>query len=539
MYELKNPIINGYYPDPSIIRVGNDFYLVCSSFEMFPGIPLFHSKDLAHWEQLCNVMSFENNFHVEKGCGVGGVMAPTIRYNNGTFYIINANFADKGNYIVTAKDPKGPWSAPHWMNDVPGIDASIFFDTDGSCYVVGTGDVWDNGTGVKERGIWIAQYDIENFRVKGEPFTIWNSAMRGGSAPEAPHLYHIGDYYYLMIAEGGTEHYHSVMIARSKELFSFFEGNPANPVMTHRHMGFTCPIINVGHADLVELEDKSWYAVMLGSRLIEGKCKNLGRETFICPVIWERGWPLFSPESGKIEWSYKGPESLIETTYAPESEIDDFNNGELPMHMVFWGTPGSNFYEISDSRLKLKCIHQTLCDDLKPMAMDGVLSDDNYAAFVSRRQRDPQTCITASMSFYPNGSETAGIAAVQAMNHQLHIERALSNGKQVIQIVVITADYNRPPYFPGFESTTHREVLTEVPYDEKNVILQLDIENEDFTIRYGKEESMLSELYKFDGTVINPEKVGCMCGTLLGMYATGNGADVDNTAEFDWFKCEI
>ena len=144
----------------------------------------------------------------------------------------------------------------------------------------------------------------------GDPVTIFNSALRVGASPESPHLYHIGDYYYLMIAEGGTEHYHAVMVARSKEIFGFYEGNPANPVMTHRHMGFTCPIINVGHADLVELEDGSWYAVMLASRLIDKKCKNLGRETFICPVVWEREWPLFSPETGKVEWEYDAPASL-------------------------------------------------------------------------------------------------------------------------------------------------------------------------------------------------------------------------------------
>lgn len=290
--KLKNPIIPGYYPDPTICRVGDDYYLACSSFEMSPAIPIFHSKDLANWEQIGNAMTPENGFHVEKNTLVGGVMAPTLRYNDGLFYIINTNFSDKGNYIITAEDPAGPWSEPHWLTDVPGIDASIFFDDDGQAYIMGTGDVWDNGAGGKERGIWLAKYDMEHFKMAGEPVTIFNSALRVGSSPEAPHLYHIGDYYYLIIAEGGTEHYHAVMVARSKEIFGFYEANPANPVMTHRHMGFTSPIINVGHADLVELPDGSWYAVMLASRLIDKAYKNLGRETFICPVVWERDWPV-------------------------------------------------------------------------------------------------------------------------------------------------------------------------------------------------------------------------------------------------------
>lgn len=536
MNQLTNPIIPGYYPDPSICRVGEDFYLVCSSFEMCPGLPVFHSKDLAHWEQICNALLPENGFHMERNCGVGGVMAPTLRYHNGTFYIINANFADKGNYIITAANPAGPWSEPHWMTDVPGIDASLFFDKDGQAYVIGTGDVWDNGTGVKERGIWMAKYDIDNFKMMGEPVTIFNSALRCGSAPEAPHVYHIGEYYYLVTAEGGTEHYHAVMVARSKEVLGFYEGNPANPVMTHRHMGFKSPFINIGHADLVDLEDGSWYAVMLGSRLIDEKYKNLGRETFICPITWERDWPLFSPETGKLEKTYDAPASLPWTEYPAETEIDDFEQQELPMHLVFWGCPGRDFYKIEDSKLKMKCISQTLDAELMPMLMDGTLHDDRYAAFLSRRQRSINAAITTAMKFVPDKTESAGIAAVQAMNHQLHIERAAADGKQVIRAVLITADYNQPPYFPGFTSTTNRQILKQIEWNQANVILRLEMKAEAFTVLYGETEEMLQELCSVDGGLINPEKVGCMCGTLLGMYATGNGTDSENTAEFDWFK---
>lgn len=534
--KLQNPIIPGFYPDPTICRVGKDFYLACSSFEMFPGIPIFHSEDLVHWEQIGNALGAENHFHMERNSGVGGLMAPTLRYHNGTFYILNANFADKGNYIVTAKDPAGPWSEPHWLTDIPGIDASLFFDNDGKAYVMGTGDCWDNGAGVMERGIWVAQYDIENFKRTSEPVTIFNSALRGGSAPEAPHIYHIGDWYYLIIAEGGTEHYHAVMAARSRTVDGFYEGNPANPVMTHRHMGFTCPIINVGHADLVELEDGSWYAVMLGSRLIDKKYKNLGRETFICPVVWEREWPLFSPDTGRVEWSYDAPESLEQVSYDKPNGTDDFDEEKLPLYMVTWGTPGSSFYKIEDSCLKLKCIPQILEKELEPMRMDGVLSDENYAAFIGRRQCAVNASITAKMHFSPRETESAGIAAIQAMNHQLHIERAVEEGMQTLRAVLVTAEYNKPPYFPGFESKTSSKVLKSTPWESGDIVLKLDMEGENFTILYGTDEEHLEELCKVDGGLINPEKVGCMCGTLLGMYATGNGMDSDNCAEFDWFK---
>ena len=356
---LNNPIISGYYPDPSICRVGDDFYLVNSSFELWPGLPVFHSKDLIHWEQIANAVGPENDFHVERNCGVGGLMAPTLRYSNGKFYIINANFADKGNDIITADNPRGPWSSIHWLEDVPGIDASIFFDNDGKCYIIGTGNVWDNGTGEKERGIWLAEYDIEKFKLIGEPVCIYNSALRGGASPEAPHIYKKGEYYYLLTAEGGTEHYHAVMVARSKELFGFYEGNPANPVLTHRQMGFDVDIANVGHADLVELEDGSWYAVMLASRLIDGNHKNLGRETFICPVTWERDWPVFSAKSGRLDWEYPAP-NLKEEIYAKENAFDDFDNNKLPLYWTFWGKPQKDMYSIEDSSLILKCIAQGL-----------------------------------------------------------------------------------------------------------------------------------------------------------------------------------
>ena len=534
--KLKNPLIPGYYPDPSICRVGDDFYLVCSSFELYPGIPIFHSRDLVHWEQIGNVMTEDNDFHVELSYGANGVMAPTIRYHDGTFYIINANFCDKGNYIVTAKDPAGPWSGIHWLDDVPGIDASIFFDDDGQCYIMGTGNVWDNGTGVKERGIWLAKYDIEHFRMAGEPYTIWNSALRGAASPEAPHLYHIGEYYYLIIAEGGTEHYHSVAVARSKELFSFYEGNPANPVMTHRHMGFKAPIINVGHADLVDLPDGSWYAVMLGSRLIEGAHKNLGRETFICPVVWEREWPLFSPETGKIEWEYPAPASLPETVYPEENARDEFDDPVLPPYFTYWGRPYERYDRIEDSKLKIRCIARPLEADLSPVSFEAKKDRTAYAAFIARRQRQPKAAATARMHFLPSGKEEAGLAVLQAFDHKLRVMRCEEDGRQLLKVVLDTSDFTGLPFLPGFTSTKKHTVIKEADYPSADVVLRITMDDEDFRVLYGDSEESLTELCAVDGRTINPEKVGCMVGTMIGMYASANGEESTNCAEFEFFE---
>lgn len=535
MSKLHNPIIPGFYPDPSICRVDDDYYIVCSSFELSPAVPVFHSKDLVNWEQICYAFTPDNGFHMEKNCMNGGIMAPTIRYHEGTFYIMNMNYSDAGNYIITATDPAGPWSKPHWLTDVPGIDASLFFDDDGQCYVIGTAQCWPKEGGGIRQGVWVAKYDIENFKVVGETVPIFGGAFAGAASPEAPHLYHIGEYYYLMIAEGGTEHYHSETIARSKDVFGPYENNPANPLITHRHMGFRCPIGNVGHADLVELPDGSWYAVMLASRLIDGVSKNLGRETFICPVVWERGWPLFSPETGKLEWEYDAPACLPEHPFAAKPATDDFSSENLNLDWSVWGTPYVKFHEIADSQLTIRCIHQKLIEPLRQMGTESADSRIYFAPFLCQRQIQPNETIATRMHFAPRGSESAGLATVQAMNHQIHFQLANVDGVKKLQLLQFTADYYLPPYIPGFSAETHRTVLAETEWTGESVVLQLKLEGNRYTASYGADEDSLTVLGVADALNVNPEKVGCMVGTMLGVFATGNGEDVDNAAKFDYF----
>ena len=445
------------------------------------------------------------------------------------------NYSDRGNFIITAKDPAGPWPQPHWLPGVPGIDASIFFDHDGKCYVMGTAQCWPNETGGIRQGVWVAAYDIENFRVIGEPVPIYGGAFAGAASPEAPHIYHIGEYYYLMIAEGGTEHFHSETIARSKNIFGPYENNPANPLITHRHMGYRCPIGNVGHADLVELPDGSWYAVMLASRLIDGVSKNLGRETFICPVEWERGWPLFTPETGKLEWRYDAPACLPEHKCVPKQAVDDFDHEKLNLDWSAWGTPYGEFYHISDSKLAIRCIRQSLVEELRQMGTESPDSRVYYAPFLAQRQIQPRETVRTRMTFAPEGNESAGLAAVQAMNHQIHFQMANVDGVRKIQILLFTADYHLPPYIPGFTAETHRKVLAEADWSEDSVVLQLDLDGNRCTASFGTDEEHLTVLDVADLLVINPEKVGCMVGTMLGVFATGNGETVENSASFDYF----
>lgn len=536
--KIKNPIIPGFYPDPSICRVGDDFYMVCSSFEMYPGIPVFHSKDLANWEQLGYAMENENGFHVEANIFAGGVMAPTIRYHEGLFYIINCNFCDDGNFIVTAENPAGPWSEPHWLTDVPGIDASIFFDEDGKAYIMGTGNVVARADGIMDRGIWAAEYDIHNFKMLGEPVAIWDSALRNAASPEAPHIYKVGDYYYLMIAEGGTEHYHAVTVARSKEVLGWYEGNPANPIMTHRQFGFDYPIANVGHADLVDTPNGNWYAVVLASRTIEGIHKNLGRETYICPVIWERDWPVFSPKSGKIDWEYPADADLPWTEYKDDVVIkDDFEDEKLALCWNFWGTPYEDFWQISDSHLRLKCLKRSITEPLKPMIMDAPKVYDDCISFVGRRQVHVDFEAACEMSFLPEAKESAGMIVMQASNHQYRVERVQEDGKQLLRLVLVTADFEIPAYMPGFTSVTHEKVLAQVPWEQEKVVLKFAAKGQDYNFYYGDNVKNLQPLYEHaDGKLINPEIIGGMVGTLLGMFASGNGIESEKEAAFDWFS---
>lgn len=539
--KIKNPIIPGFYPDPSICRAGDDFYLVCSSFELYPGVPLFHSKDLANWESIGYVMTKENGFHVKANTFTGGVMAPTIRYADGTFYVINANFSEKGNYIVTAKDPKGPWSEPHWLEDVPGIDASLFLDTDGKAYIIGTGNVVERADGSMERGIYLCEFDLEQMKTVGKPAAIWDSALRGASAPEAPHLYHIGEYYYLIIAEGGTEHFHSVTVARSKALWGWYEGNPANPVMTHRHMGYQCDISNVGHADLIETPDGNWYAVMLASRTIDGYYKNLGRETFICPVIWERDWPVFSPQTGRLELEYDADETLPWTTYKSYNEKDDFTEDSLGQEWCFWGTPYGDFAKMSESRLYLKCLPRKINEPLKCLLDESQNSRrDDCVSFVGRRQTDISFEASCKMEFLPIESETAGIVIMQASNHQYRLERGIYEGKEELRLILSQTEMDVPPHFPNFTSTTKETVLAKTSYMKESVILKLVVNGQKYDFYYGTDEDSLTLLYEnADGKLINPEIVGCMTGTVLGMFASGNGKVSEHYAAFDWFSYTV
>ena len=373
----------------------------------------------------------------------------------------------------------------------------------------------------------------------GERHDIWNCALHDAPSPEAPHIYRKDGWYYLMIGEGGTEHWHAVSFARAKNIFDWYEGNPANPVMTHRHFGYTHPIDNVGHADLVELADGSWYAVMLGSRIIGGQYKNLGRETYICEVIWERGWPIFAPGSGKIDWTIPAPKSLPWTPYPEKPARDDFDSEQLDLQWSFWGVPYQDFWRIADGALHLRCLPRPIDRPVRPMSRAGgapaLPPRDDCAAVVLRRQQDVSFDAFTRLSFTPKGNETAGLLIMQASNNHFRVELMQEGGRQYLRAVEVVSCKLRP-FAPDYKPDTVITELARAEWQGGDVVLCLKVRGQEHSFYYGTDEANLQPLYLgADGRRINQEVDGGMVGTCLGMFASANGAESENEAVFDYF----
>lgn len=382
--QIANPVLRGMHPDPSICRAGNKYYLVNSTFAYAPGVPVFESEDLLSWKQIGHVLERESQLDLD-GLEVSeGIFAPTLRYHNGKFYVITTNEGRCGNFYVTADQPEGPWSDPVYLPDAKGIDPSLYFENN-KCYYIGQQHKKD----AKYFGdceIWIQELDPKQGKLVGKSHAVWDGAAKNAVWPEGPHLYKKGDWYYLMIAEGGTEHEHSISIARSREIFGPYESCKNNPVFTHRHLGRRYPIQNIGHADLVETEDGSWYAVMLGTRMLDGRCA-LGRETFLIPVIWEDDWPVFYAGEGKV------PVPVItkkrEKTVVWEEELD------LSCVMLRKVLP-PGVRDVKDGKLYLSC---------KTESLNGT----GIPSYIGVRVEEYDFSLETVMDFIPKEGDEAGL----------------------------------------------------------------------------------------------------------------------------------
>ncbi|MFA9556776.1 glycoside hydrolase family 43 protein [Evansella sp. AB-rgal1] len=512
MKTFKNPILPGFYPDPSICRVGEDYYLVTSSFAYFPGVPIFHSRDLVNWEQIGHVLDRPSQLPLE-GQGVSrGIFAPTIRYHDGVFYMITTNVGAGGNFFVTAKDPAGPWSDPYYL-DAPGIDPSLFFDEDGKVYYHGTRPAPEGEKYSGNWEVWLQELDLETKKLIGEPIGLWRGALRDVIWPEGPHIYKVDDYYYLMISEAGTGHHHAVSIARSKTITGPYEGNPGNPILTHRHLGKEYPIVNVGHCDLVETQHGEWWAVGLASRIYGGYYRNLGRETYLLPVIWEDGWPIMSPGTGKLEMEYPLP-TLPEGKSVIPSVCDHFDNVKLDLKYNFLRSAEGEFYSLSERPgfLRLK---------LRPQK----LSELDTPSFVGRRQQHIDFATSTVMEFTPEKeNEEAGIVLLQSNEfHFRFVFTKKRDGESVVRLVKCAGG--------------EEEVLQEMPLNVSKLYLKVAARGQDYSFYVGETSDSFEPLMEnVDGRILSTDVAGGFVGAELGLYASSNGESSDNKAYFDWFE---
>ncbi len=506
---IVNPILKGFYPDPSICRAGDDFYMVTSSFAFFPGVPVFRSRDLKNWEQIGHVLTRPEQLPLDSRHISGGIYAPTVRYHDGLFYMITTNVDGVGDFVCTAEDPAGPWSDMHVLSGVPGIDPSLFWDDDGTCWMCGND--WSKGCGV----LWAAKMDTERFCLTTERFELWRGAMADAWAPEAPHLYKKDGVYYLMIAEGGTEFYHSVTIAASDTLPGSFEGFRGNPILTHRHLGRGYPISNTGHADLVQTKDGQWYMVLLASRPYGGYHLNMGRETFITPVDWSGRWPVVNPGVGRVEWTCPAPD--LAPCPFPERDTDDLRS----MVWNFLGTPGpgGDPVGVRDARrLDIRCTALSMI----PRHGEDPEGRRHALGFYGRRQQHMSFRAQVSVRVPEAEGASCGLVLLQNDFASLRLDLTRTEGGN-ISLRAVKA------WRSGEEEWT--EAVFGSSEGEERMRLMLLADRQDVSlwadgICIGRENAGF----------LGSESCGGFVGAYIGMYASGNGRDLAECAEFEGFS---
>jgi alpha-N-arabinofuranosidase len=345
----------------------------------------------------------------------------------------------------------------------------------------------------------------------GEPRVLWDGALKKAIWAEAPHIYKIDGRYYLMIAEGGTAHDHAVTIARSDKVTGPYEPNPRNPILTHRHLGLDYPIVGTGHADLVDTPSGEWWLVCLAMRPYGGYYYNLGRETFLVPVCWEEGWPVVSPGTGRVEFTYPVP-NLPEQTWPTPSPCDNFDFSTLGLHWNSLRTPPDEFMSLSErpGYLRLR---------LRPQKM----SEQTNPSFVGRRQQQIHFAVQTKLDFTPQGEdECAGLTLAQ--NHDFHFLFVVTKEAETIVRLIKRAD--------GVE-----DVLAEQPIQSGEMFLKVEAHEQDYHFFFANQPGKWQVLAEsIDGRILSTPVAGGFVGAYIGMYASSNGQHSSNHADFDWFE---
>lgn len=478
--QYENPILRGFHPDPSICRVGGDYYLVVSSFEYFPGLPIYHSRDLVNWEQIGNCLQRAEEFPLLPVGDSGGMWAPTIRWYEGKFYV-TATLEGYGNFIVTAEEPAGRWSSPVWLPEIGGIDPSLYFE-DGHAYYC-TNDRLDGSEMISMQEI-----DPETGRIIGERRALWSGTK--AHFLEAPHVYRIGGWYYLLVAQGGTFFTHMANIARSRHLWGPYEECPHNPILTNM-CDQTWQVQCSGHADLFEDAQGNWWVVHLGIRLARRTMTHLGRETFLTPVRWEDGWPMCGSDRYAV-LAGEGPLTAPQQPVRPF--VADMSRTDWEPQWIFLRRPDM-------------VAHKRLPGCMLLTPAEKTLRDQN-PTFAALRPLDFD-CVTETVfSFSPEKpGDEAGLAV--RLDKQFHITCTvgLAETGRVLTL--------------AFQAEDVHHMVARQTIPEGEVTLRMTADREKYVLEYAVADAAMQRLGQVSTRFVATEFMGrSFTGTVIGLYAT-------------------
>jgi xylan 1,4-beta-xylosidase len=510
-----NPILAGFYPDPGICRVHDKFYLVNSSFSYFPGLPIFESTDMVNWKQIGHVIDRPEQLDLKLAVSKG-LYAPTIRYNKRFFYVVCTNVDAGGNFLVTAKNPAGPWSNPIWLPEIEGIDPDIYFDDDGKVYITHNGPP-PNNISVHEghRAIYMMEFDLEKSKTVGESKLVVNGGTDMSQEPvwiEGPHIIKKDGFYYMICAQGGTEYNHSEVVFRSEHIFGPYSSFPNNPILTQKHLDKTRanPVTTTGHADFVELSNGDWWSVFLGCRPYGDDLYNTGRETFMLPVKWKDGWPEIVGGKEPIPFQFKKPNlcSSKENISPMNGNFiwqDDFNSDKLDFKWNFIRTPSEKWYSLEKGKLLIKARKET------------IQTETNFS-FIGRRQQHLNFDVSTKVDFkLQNQSQTSGLLAFQnEKSYFLLGNRLNDSAKQKVFVERVSKILNNEK----------REIVAETDLQENSDSVLYRIEGNaglfNFYFKENENDSWILLLKNSDATILSTKLAGGFVGTYLGMYTSGN-----------------
>lgn len=506
--EYLNPILAGFKPDPSIVRVGeNDYYLVNSSFAYFPGLPIFHSTDLVHWEQVGHVLNRPSQLQLD-GLEISeGVFAPTIRHHDGTFYVITTVVGGGGNILVTAPSPTGPWSDPIQLS-IGGIDPSMFFDDDGTVYVPHNAGPPGEPQYDGHRALWIQEYDPEAQEMVGPHEVLVNGGVDISEEPiwiEAPHIFKVDGTYYLIAAEGGTGPNHSEVVFRSDSARGPYEPYDGNPILTQRHLAPNRPnpVETAGHADFVQTPNGEWWSVFLATRPYGDGFYNTGRETFLLPVDWtDDGWPVILERSQTVPFVHDAPD-------LPQSEPPsipasgnftvraDFDSDSLASYWNFIRTPREPWHELGDGTLTIE-------------PRSASIGSLGQPSFVGRRQQHTHATATTALQFVPGESgQKAGLAAFQNREYYYLLSVTRNDGRPIVQLEKAA----------GGDASVIASAPVELSEDAP-LRLRIEADAGAYDFSYAPADgdwTMLEE--NADGTILSTQEAGGFVGAYFGLYA--------------------